>query len=218
MSRERRQLIAQLATDLQPVRTPPSPLRMALLWWLVSWAFVVVVTLLFAPAREGGWSQLLTHGRFLAESLLGLIAALVIALFAFTDSVPGLARRAAFSVGLVLVVIWISSYVIGLEYPTLPISMQGKRADCFPETLLYSLLPATVGIWLCLRYYPLAPLRTAVLMTLSASMMPALFMQLACMYDAAHILSHHILPIPLLIGAVIALFPLALRLKPAHRR
>jgi hypothetical protein len=120
-------------------------------------------------------------------------------------------------VGLVLVVIWISSYVIGLEYPTLQASMQGKRADCFQEVLLYSLLPATAGIWLCRRYYPLAPVRTAALMTLAASMIPALFMQFACMYDAAHILSHHILPIPLLVGAAFALHPLFSRLLPMTR-
>jgi hypothetical protein len=83
--------------------------------------------------------------------------------------------------------------------------MAGKRIGCYFQTLLFAGPPMVAGIWLAHRYYfPLAPLRTAALVGLAGAMLPALFMQFACMYDPVHILTHHILPIPgvVLIGVM----------------
>ncbi len=217
MTASRDKLIQRLTTDLRPVRLPPSPGRVGILWWIGTWIFVAAVALLIAPVRPGMIIQLATHGQFLLESLIGLAAAACLAVFVFRDSVPGDARPAALLLGLILLAIWMLAYVFGLEYPALAPSMAGKRGHCFMETLLYAVPPALVGIWLCRRYYPLTPLRTTALVTLVAAAVPALLMQFACMYEPAHILSHHILPIPLIVAAMTVTHQLGLWLQHARR-
>ncbi len=201
MTDARNQLIERLAQDLQPVRTRALPVYVGLLWWALSWAFVASIALLIEPPRSGALAQAATHSQFLLESLLGLVAAAVVAVFAFSDSIPANARRAVLPVGLVLAAAWVLAYVIGLDYPALEPSMAGKRPHCFLETFIYSVPPTLAGIYLCRRYYVLAPLRTTALISMAAAMLPALLMQFACMYDPAHILSRHILPISLVVAA-----------------
>jgi hypothetical protein len=48
---------------------------------------------------------------------------------------------------------------------------------------------------------------------ISAAAVPALLMQFACMYDPAHILSHHILPIPLVVAGMTLVHQLGLWLR-----
>ncbi|WP_158678829.1 hypothetical protein [Pseudoalteromonas sp. T1lg75] len=44
------------------------------------------------------------------------------------------------------------------------------------------------------KFYPLYPRRMAISLSLASGMMPALYMQLACMYEPGHILLFHITP------------------------
>lgn len=202
MSNRQEELIARLTAELTPVRAASPPLRVAGLWWLGSWLFVISVTLLTGPLRPGAFVQLVTSAQFAAESLAGLLAAALIAAWAFEDSIPGTRRQGLLHVGLAAAAMWLIAYVAGLEYPALELSMAGKRADCVLQTLLFAGPPMAAGIWLIQRnYLPLAPLRSAALIGLAGAMLPALFMQFACMYDPAHILRFHILPIP---GVVLA--------------
>jgi hypothetical protein len=197
MMNRQEQLIAKLTAGLTPVKPAPPPLRVAGLWWLGSWLFVIVVTLLTGPLRPGAFVQVVTHAQFAAESLVGLLAAALIAAWAFESSIPGTRRSGLLHIGLIAGALWLIAYVVGLEYPALEPSMAGKRADCVLQTLLFAGPPVVAGIWLTHRYYlPLAPLRSTALVGLAGAMLPALFMQFACMYDPAHILSYHILPIP----------------------
>jgi hypothetical protein len=202
MRNRQEEVIAKLTAELKPVRAAWPPLRVAALWWLGSWLFVIGVTLLTGPLRPGAFVQLVSNAQFAAESLVGLLAAALIAAWAFENSIPGTRRSGLLNVGLVAAAVWLIAYVAGLEYPALEPSMAGKRADCFLQTLLFAGPPMAVGIWLARRcYFPLAPLRTAALIGLAGAMLPALFMQFACMYDPAHILTHHILPIPAVVLA-----------------
>ena len=50
------------------------------------------------------------------------------------------------------------------------------------------------ALFVARRFYPLNYRRTAMLLALAAGMIPALFMQVACMYDPSHILLLHVLP------------------------
>jgi uncharacterized membrane protein YdbT with pleckstrin-like domain len=72
--------------------------------------------------------------------------------------------------------------------------------------MVYALPPILVGIYLIRRLYALQYVRTAMSLSLAAGMLPALYMQLACMYEPAHILFLHILPglLMVLAGAAIA--------------
>jgi len=199
-------LISNLSRDLAPVSPPPNVNILAMVWILLSAIYVVAVTHLFGPVRSGAFSQLATDPRFLLESMLGLAAILWISLLAFRASIPGVLTRQFAAVGLILMALWLAQYVIGLVSPALEPSMLGKRDHCFMETMIYALPPILSGLFLIRRLYPLRFVRTAMSIGLAAGMLPALYMQLACMYEPSHILVFHIFPglLMVLAGAAIA--------------
>ena len=201
-------LIAGLSRDLTPVSPASNVNLQALVWVLISAIYVVAVTQLFGAARPGVVSQLATTPRFLLESLLGIAAILWFSLVAFRAAIPaGLSRQFAVT-GIVLMTLWLAQYVFGLISPALEPSELGKRGHCFWETMAYSALPILSGLFLIRRLYPLSFTRTSMSVALSAAMLPALYMQLACMYEPTHILSYHILPGLLMVAAVGAIVTL----------
>jgi hypothetical protein len=224
MRNRHEELIARLTAELTPVKTASSPLLVAGFWWLGSWLFVITATLLTGPLRPGAFVQLVTSAQFAVESLVGLLAAALIAAWAFEDSIPGTTRHGLLNGGLAAAALWFIAYLVGLEYPALEPSMAGKRTGCGLQTLLFAGPPMAAGLWLIHRnYLPLAPLRSAALIGLAGAMLPALFMQFACMYDPAHILHFHILPIPCVMvagvmGAWVARRAFRSQRAPARRR
>ena len=194
-------LISNLSRDLAPVSPPPNINRLAIAWFLLSAIFVVAITHLFGPIRPDAFSQLGTEPRFLLETMLGVAAILWTSLLAFRSAVPATLSKQFAATGMVLMALWLAQYVIGFVSPALEPSMLGKRDHCFSETLVYSLPVILTGLFLIRRLYPLRPLRTAMSIGLAAGMLPALYMQLACMYEPSHILGYHILPGLLMVGA-----------------
>ena len=194
-------LISNLSRDLAPVSPPSNINRLAIAWFLLSAIFVVAITHLFGPIRPGAFSQLGTEPRFLLETMLGVAAILWTCLLAFRSAVPAALSKQFAATGMVLMALWLAQYVIGFVSPALEPSMLGKRDHCFSETLVYSLPVILTGLFLIRRLYPLRPLRTAMSIGLAAGMLPALYMQLACMYEPSHILGYHILPGLLMVGA-----------------
>lgn len=199
-------LISNLSRDLAPVSPAPNINILAMVWVLLSAIYVVAVTHLFGPIRSGAFSQLAADPRFLLESMLGLAAIFWISLLAFRASIPGVLTRRFAAGGLILMALWLAQYVIGLVSPALEPSMLGKRDHCFIETMIYALPPILSGLFLIRRLYPLRFVRTAMSISLAAGMLPALYMQLACMYEPSHILAFHIFPglLMVLAGAAIA--------------
>lgn len=199
-------LIANLSKDLAPVSPPPNINKVAVVWFLLSAIYVIAVTHVFGPLRSNALSQLATEPRFLLETMLGVAAIFWTSLLAFRSAVPAILTKKFAVIGMVLMVLWLAQYVIGFISPALEPSRLGKRTYCYFETLVYALPVILSGLFLVRRYYPLRPVRTAMFIGLSAGMMPALYMQLACMYEPAHILSFHILPGLMIVGvgAVIA--------------
>lgn len=200
------ELIAQLSRDLAPVSPAPNINNLAMVWILLSAVYVVAVTYLFGPVRPGAFSQLATEPRFLLESVLGLAAIVGTSMLAFRAAIPGALTRQFAAAALVLMALWLAQYVIGLASPALEPSVLGKRNHCFIETMIYALPPILAGLFLIRRLYPLRFVRTAMSISLAAGMLPALYMQLACMYEPSHILALHILPglLMVLAGAAIA--------------
>jgi len=194
-------LISNLSRDLASVPPPPNINRLAIAWFLLSAIFVVAMTHLFGPIRPGAFSQLGTEPRFLLETMLGVAAILWTSLLAFRSAVPATLSKQFAASGMVLMALWLAQYVIGFVSPALEPSMLGKRDHCFSETLVYALPVILTGLFLIRRLYPLRPLRTAMSIGLAAGMLPALYMQLACMYEPSHILGYHILPGLLMVGA-----------------
>ena len=206
-------LISNLSRDLAPVSPPSNVNRLAIAWFLLSAIFVVAMTHLFGPIRPGAFSQLGTEPRFLLETMLGVAAILWTSLLAFRSAVPAALSKQFAATGMVLMALWLAQYVIGFVSPALEPSMLGKRDHCFSETLVYSLPVILTGLFLIRRLYPLRPLRTAMSIGLAAGMLPALYMQLACMYEPSHILGYHILPGLLMVGAAAGI---AAKWRPRH--
>ena len=193
-------LISKLSQDLAPVSPPPAINKLAMAWFLLSAIYVVAVTHLFGPARPGAFAQLGTEPRFLLETLLGVVAILWFSLVAFRSAIPAaLGRRFAIA-GVVLMALWLAQYVIGFVSPALEPSKLGKRNYCYFETMVYSVPVILAGFYIVRRLYPLNPRRTAMSIGLVSGMLPALYMQLACMYEPLHILAFHVLPGLLMVG------------------
>ncbi len=190
----RNELIDQLSGDLPPVKTVGRPMLRAFAWFAVSAIYVMAVTQWFGPLRPGAVSQLLSEPRFLLESTLGVLAIAWVAVAAFRAAIPARLGKGFAIAGAVLMTLWLLNYVVGLVSPALEPSMLGKRPHCFAETLAYAVPPILLGLLMIRRLYPLSPVRNAMLLSLAAGMLPALYMQLACMYAADHILMFHILP------------------------
>jgi hypothetical protein len=204
MSDIREDLIAELSTGLQPAR-PPLPLALSAgLWLLLSACFVIAITHWFGPIRPTALSQLATEPRFLLETLLGVLAISYTTVVAFRAAIPGALTRRSALIGAGLMLLWLANYLIGLLSPALAPSMLGKRPHCVVETLLFGLPLAGLAFIMSRRLYSLRPVYTASLFGLAAGMLPALYMQIACMYVPLHILTMHILP-GLLVAVVSAL-------------
>ena len=159
------------------------------------------------PLRDGSHEH--WHHHFQFESLLGLAASFLIMLVAWFSVVPGLLSRRLLRISLVALFSWLLLYVLGLYEPALEPSMHGKREHCYFESFLYSVPPLLLAFFLMSRRFALQQWRSGLLMGLAAGVMPALFMQFACMYDPLHILQLHILPAFIcgLLGALF--FPVA---------
>ena len=212
MRRPRQEWIGELVEDLQPTSPALSPIALASLWLLGSWIFVVGLTLATGPLRAGVGSQLLGEPRFLLECLLGLAAGALAIHGVGRLSIPGPTRTARLAApALLLLALWVAAYLFGLVSPALEPSMLGKRAYCYLQTFAYSAPPLFAALWLLRRAAPLDRVGSGALAGAAAGALPALMMQLACMYDPAHILGHHLAPIAAVtvLGAILG--PLLLR-------
>lgn len=205
--RNREELLDRLARGVAPVKPAPDPRLLACLWFGLSALYVVLVTHLLGPIRPTAMLQLQTEPRFLVEMVVGSLLAMGLAFTAFRTAVPGAANSGFRLVLVVLAALWLGGFVVGLFNPALEPSMLGKRGHCFIETFVYAVPPLLALLYWQRRLYALRPDQAALLAGLSAGVLPALYMQIACMYQPAHILAFHIGPAL----AVAAIAPLLLR-------
>ncbi len=205
MTGPRRELISGLVADLRPTPGPGRVAGLATLWLVGTFTLALLFTALTDPFRPGSAGQLVAHPRFGLETLLGVVAIVMLAANAFRAAIPGpgMVRRLLLP-ALSVTVLWLINYVLGLWAPALEPSLAGERRHCVLETLVYGLPPIFAGIYAIRRYWPVRGWISGLLLGLAAGLTPALIMQLACMYVPAHILSHHILP-GLALGALGAL-------------
>ena len=202
----REQFLDQLVSDNEGGIKPYSLLRATALWLVLAWGFVVLATLWVQALRPGWFSQLLNHPQFAFETLSGLIAIVLLSLLVFRMGVPASRRRWLLVGTVVATVVWISSFIVGLIYqPALELSMMGKREFCRYETLVFALPPLILGMFYLHRAWVLNWTLSAFGLGALSAMLPAWLMQMACMYDPAHILQAHIAPIIVvgLFGALI---------------
>lgn len=201
----RDEIVERLAADLQPTHRLSSSAAIVL-WLVLSWLFVIIVTFATGDLRPGFSVQLLHSPRFLIECLLGFGVGVFAIRTAVLLALPGRTNwRRAVPGALGMVALWAVVYVYGLVDPALEPSMVGKRPHCFSETLMFSSIPIALGLLLIARRTSIHRGWTGVLLGVSAASLPALMMQIACMYDPKHILLLHLMPVGIMgiIGGIL---------------
>jgi hypothetical protein len=197
--------IDELVADLAPV-TPPPPLgRAAGLWLLLSWVWVAALTLATGDLRPDAADQLTGAPRFLLECLFGLGVGVAAIVGAVRLGIPGAPVRRALVAAGGLAALWIGCLLVGLVDPALPASMAGKRPHCAIEAWLLALGPLALALLLLRRWVGLRPVLSGAIAGAAAGAIPALMMQLACMYGAEHALVMHLGPglVPVALGALL---------------
>jgi hypothetical protein len=181
------------------------------LWFFLALVYITSCLLLFGPFRPGWTDQILAHPRFGVELVAGLGASLLFALAGFRLAIPGLSVRLIQLAGLFLLLIWLGSFMLGVGgFPAIEGSMLGKREGCVREALILSVPPLMVALFLIRRRFVLHPVRTAASLAGATAIIPAALMQISCMYDPVHIITHHVFPAALVLTMVVlivALFP-----------
>lgn len=196
MTRRRDDLIAELAQGLRPVRRALAPATFALAWLAGAWLFSVGFLAAGGPMRPGWLAQLAAHPRLQLEFLLGFAAGGLAILGAAQLTVPSprpVSARATPVLGLLAA--WSATCLWALWDLPVPASMAGKREHCYAEILVCAAPLAVAGFWLARRAAPLARTWTGALLGIASASIPAVWMQLACIYDPAHILVFHLAPV-----------------------
>ena len=205
--KDRSQLIQKLTSDLTPVVTRGNILIPAMGWFACSWVYIVVLSIYLGPLREGAVEALIHSPQFAFETYTGFISSALFCVIAFQESIPGIQKRWLIGLSFITLFLWIGCYIAGLSIPAIEPSMLGKRVHCVLEAYVYSGPPLLVGYVLIYRRYSLDSIRAGMFLGISAGMLPAVFMQIACMYKPHHILTHHIAPILVIViaGAILGL-------------
>ena len=205
MNSTREQLISTLSADLRPTLRPAGRAATVALWLFGSALFSAGMLLLDGPFRPGFAQQLASSPRFLLESLLGMVTIVSLGVAGLRLAIPDIRPlRERIGWPLVLLAAWLALYAYGFHTPSLPPSMDGKRAQCLLESALVGVPALIWGLGLARRWWPLHGAWTGLLLGCASGAMPALLMQWACMYSPAHIFLYHLGP-GLALGAVGAL-------------
>lgn len=207
-------LIDDLVGDLKPVAAPGRIARPVVFWLAIATVYSIVSVFVSGPLREGSLRHLVELPLFAGETLLATIAIAITTIASLRLALPGRNGPMRELSGVaILLALWVGIYVADFWYPVHPVSTLGGRGDCFWQVPLFSLPSLAVLLYLANRQYPLWPRTTGLLAGIAAAAIPAELMQFGCMYEPAHILTHHMAPI--LVTAAIGWFagPFVLRLR-----
>ncbi|MEL7538248.1 MAG: NrsF family protein [Pseudomonadota bacterium] len=187
--------ISSLVDELEPVR-PVNTARTAALSWIFALGATAVCMLLVAPFRTGFVEQLLSTPRFALETVVGLVVGILFVRAAFELAVPDRrSQRLYVTLAAVLGAFWLALFAFAFIEPALPPSMAGKRHECYYEAMAISLPMTVIAIFMLRRMYVLNGLRTGLFAGIAAGVLPAFLMQLACMHEPWHTITHHVAPI-----------------------
>jgi hypothetical protein len=217
MTQSREALIAQLAAHATPIEHPGRTTWKAMLWLMLATAMTLAALMIHAPLASPRLPALIAVPRFFIETLLGIAAILALSTTAFRLSIPAATSLSRLlTLPLMLLLAWVGMYVFGLIDPALAPSMAGKRVHCWLEALLAGVPGLVLGCIAVRRLWPLRGAWTGAFLGLASGALPALAMQLVCMYEPAHILKLHLAPGLALgvVGAVVGRFVLKPRSAP----
>lgn len=170
--------------------------------------FTVAVTSVMyvvSPFRSSLGHELLGLPRFAIEMIAGLAFVAYAVYLSIQLSIPGLSavqrRRYAYLL-FALLLSWLllmaSVYVVEL----MPVTMSGKRHLCFVETVIYAWPGSLILLVLVRRRFPIYGVPQFLTIALASSVLPAVLMQAACVYEVHHGMTHHVLPAVLNAGVL----------------
>lgn len=192
-------LIDELTENIGEHDAPLVPINRLLIIWLIAYSGIVILVMRWITPFRSNWLQELREPHFLIESLLGMGLCLCVTIAAFKSSIPGMSNRIRY-LAVACGIAWLGAIAYPLLTDGIQQSMLGKRHECYYEALLYSVPAGLIMLWLMLRRYSTQPLQNALLASFSVTLVPAYLMQLACMHEAHHAMTHHLLP-ALIVGA-----------------
>lgn len=200
MSESRQNLINELVAENHSGTKLYSSSRLWVLWSVLAWALVTTIMFVIAPFRQDALQQLSQSPHFAIETMLGVTVSLLLGVFALRLAVPGLRNRFLLLATFSLAGFWLLSYVYGINTPALEPSMHGKREHCTVEVLVLGLPSIMLGFYLVSRGYVSHWLQAGLAVGFASALIPAVLMQLACMYEPVHVLKLHLAP-TILVGA-----------------
>ena len=203
MNDQTKQLINDLAKDLEPSRRTWRWPLVWFLWLLGTAAYVGLATLWLGPFRPGFTTQMLSVPTFTLEMLLGVCAVGGLAMLALVSSIPGRSIKWLTLFACIASTAWLLTIAVGLWWPVLEPSMSGKRDHCVWEAYVYSIPPLLVMLHMQGRRFSLAPGLSRAAAAGAAGFAPAVIMQIACMHQAEHALLFHLAPALMLVVAMV---------------
>ena len=203
----RTSLVDALVADLTPT-LPATPWFETILGWcLVSWLIVSIAILATGPLRAGILDELLANPRFALQLVMGLGAGLSAIWAGLEIGVPGAPTAwRLWTPPLAFLTSWVALVGIGLGESIGVTSMDGKRAHCFFQSLFAAMPPFAIGLSLLRRRVVYAHKHAGFLVGIAAAAIPALWMHLACIGEAGHVLELHLSSVLIvgLLGAALA--------------
>ncbi|NOX50507.1 MAG: DUF1109 domain-containing protein [Gammaproteobacteria bacterium] len=200
-----RQLIRDLVADLQPSPQRIGFQALSVIWIAMAIIIVTVAMLALGPIRPGAVDQLLNHPQFTLEMLFGVTSVACFTFSGFSQSIPGTQSRTITRWAWGMCALWVATIVLGFQFPWAEASMLGKREHCTVEAYFYFVPTVVMALWLQQRRFPLYATRAAISAGMAAGLIPAIGMQLACMYEPGHILEFHVAPLVAEVCAVVVL-------------
>lgn len=199
---ERVDFVEALVADLRPVAPAPDLGRALAVWALLGVGGAAAWVLVLGGPRETALADLTTP-RLAVELLLGVVTLVVLARAALEVGVPGRpSRRRLLAPALLMAGLWLAVALGALPLHGPDASMAAKRAHCFLEGLAIAALPAGVGLHMIRRRSLSAGPIGGSLIGLAGGGLPALAMQLACLYDPSHALRFHFTPMLVAAGVL----------------
>lgn len=197
----RLQLIDLLVQDLEPVRPAPS-WRWATGGWLVaSWLIVGTLILASGSLHADVISRLIEQPLVGAGVILGILTGVGAIAAGLELAVPGgpPSGRLLAVPGLLLAG-WLGLLLIDLSHghgggAVAEMMNAPGRLLCPMQTLLFALPPLAIALVQLDRRVPVASPLAGALVGLAAGLVPAVWMQLACVTDPLHTLTHHLSPL-----------------------
>lgn len=198
MSIERNEFIQTLASRPVPSRQW-LPAKRLMVWYSMALVANIIVMAWVQPFRPNFVEHLSSYYRFSLEIFSGLALTGFFIYWLFNSLIPGHRGTRSFLIlGSVLTITFVLTLALSFFSASPPASTLGARPYCVEEVFVYGLF-GVLSFLLLMRNSEYTPTKPKILLFgLSAGFIPALLMQMSCLYDPVHGLLFHYGPLILL--------------------